>query len=84
MKITYVIRTANRYWGKGPTLNEAKKQCVKEGARLFEKSLISIVLTPDNCEYEPSVDGMGDLMYPAGATLVQLGAKTLGSVSSLK
>lgn len=69
---SFVVMTVG-YWGKGRTISEAAKNCLKEGSSKTEFVLVRCF--PDTSDIQHSqiaVDGVGCINYPNGLNLIRI------------
>lgn len=59
-----ILYVCVNYWGKGATLDEAKKKARKAGARKDDMKIWMAYECPDDGEY--SITEFGGLEWPAG------------------
>jgi len=81
MKQAFIVQTFG-YWGRGPTLKDAAKNCFCAGASRLDKVSAQFILGDDMPEIVNS--GM-NIRHSQEATVYQIGSGfTLGSLLRLK
>lgn len=65
LRHTVIAMTSSHYWGKGKDVETALANCRKEGARGSCNVLVWIYTGPEDKLAEVTVNGVGDIYYPA-------------------
>lgn len=73
---SFVLMSDNGYWARGDTLQEARDNIIKEGARKSNRVAVKLVLN----DKTPYVDGGGYINGASAASIVDIGTFKIGGI----
>lgn len=79
MKYAFLVMVMG-YWGRGKTIDEAAKNCLKQGAGRKDFAVLSLVIGDDT----PEVDSQGWTIREQGSENNVISKTTLGKLLSLE